>query len=78
MPVTYSDQSEGPSTRRANGEQWSEGDGGTGAAVTSSSQMTKAELAALAKERGLSTSGSKNDLIDRLAGVEGAGQRERP
>jgi hypothetical protein len=69
MPVRYSDQSAGPSTRRANGDEWAEGGGGTGAAVTSSSQMTKAELASLAKERGLSTSGSKADLIDRLSGV---------
>lgn len=72
MPVRYSDESAGPSTRRARGEQWSEG--GSGAAVTSSSQMTRAELAALAKERGLSTSGSKAQLLDRLSGVESASQ----
>ncbi len=75
MPVTYSDQSAGPSTRRAAGEQWSEGGGGTGAAVTSSSQMTKAELVALAKERGVATSGTKNELISRLGGVEGPARR---
>jgi hypothetical protein len=69
MPVTYSDESAGPSTRRAQGETWSEGGNGSGAAVTSSSQMTKAELQALAEERGLATSGTKQDLIDRLSGV---------
>ncbi len=48
------------------------GSSGGGTAATSSSQMSKAELAALAKQRGLSTSGSKSQLIDRLAGVEGS------
>ena len=48
------------------------GTGGTGAAVTSSSEMTKTELQELAAERGLATSGTKADLIDRLAGVEDA------
>jgi len=67
MPVRYSDQSAGPSTRRAEGVVWSAG--GESVAGTSSSQMSKAELAALAKERGLSTSGSKAQLIDRLSGV---------
>lgn len=45
------------------------GAGGSGAAVTSSSQMTKAELQALAEQRGLPTSGSKQELLDRLSGV---------
>ena len=43
------------------------GTGGSGAAVTSSSQMTKKELQDLAAERGLPTTGSKNDLLDRLS-----------
>lgn len=47
-----------------------EGSGGSGAAVTSSSQMTKAALQDLAASRGLPTSGSKADLIDRLSGNE--------
>ena len=42
---------------------------GSGAAATSSSQMTKAELQDLAVSRGLSTSGSKKQLLDRLSGV---------
>jgi hypothetical protein len=67
MPVRYSDQSAGPSTRRAVGEEW--GSSGSGAAATSSSQMTKAELVALARHWGLSGSGSKADLISRLSGV---------
>jgi hypothetical protein len=70
MPVRYSDQSAGPSTRRAYGEEW--GSSGLGFAVTSSSQMTKAALQDLAASRGLSTSGTKAQLIDRLAGVEGS------
>ncbi len=45
------------------------GGGGSGAAVTSSSQMTKAELQQLAEQSGLATSGTKQDLIDRLSGV---------
>lgn len=67
MPVTYSEQSAGPSTRRAHGQTWEHT--GTGAAATSSSEMSKAELQALAAERGLSTSGTKQQLIDRLSGV---------
>lgn len=67
MPVRYSGQSSGPSTRRARGNTWA--GGGETVAVTSSSQMSKAALVALAKERGLSASGSKKDLIYRLAGV---------
>lgn len=43
--------------------------GGSGAAVTSSSQMSKDELKALAESRGLPTSGTKADLLDRLSGV---------
>ena len=43
--------------------------GGTGSAAKSSSSMTKAELQDLAEQRGLSTSGSKADLIERLSGV---------
>lgn len=66
MPVRYSDESSGPSTRRAQGEQWGE-DVGAGASVTSSSQMTKRALQDLAASRGLPTSGSKADLIDRLS-----------
>lgn len=68
MPVRYSDISAGPSTRRATGDEW--GAEGSGAAVTSSSQMTKSALQQLAAERGLPTSGTKAQLIDRLAGVE--------
>lgn len=68
MPVSYSPESSGPSTRRWLDQEW--GSAGSGAAVTSSSQMTRAELVALAKERGLPTSGSKAQLIDRLAGLD--------
>jgi len=68
MPVRYSDQSAGPSTRRAEGVAPRESQ--ETVAVTSSSQMTKAELAALAKERGLSTSGTKKQLIERLSGLD--------
>lgn len=68
MPVRYSPWSSGPSTRRSEGREW--GSEGTGAAATSSSQMTKAALQRLAAERGLPTSGTKAQLIDRLAGVE--------
>jgi hypothetical protein len=68
MPVRYSDQSAGPSTRQAEGVATPEPR--QTQAVTSSSQMTRAPLAALAKERGLPTSGSKADLISRLAGVD--------
>ncbi len=68
MPVTYSDQSDGPSTRQANGDPLYEG--GETEAVLSSSNMSKAALKALAEERGLPTSGSKDDLISRLAGVD--------
>ncbi len=46
------------------------GSSGSGAAATSSSQMTKAELQQLAKERGLATSGSKDTLISRLGGLD--------
>lgn len=67
MPVRYSSESAGPSTRRAADQQW--GSEGSGAAVTSSSQMTKAALQQLAAERGLPTSGTKAQFIDRLAGV---------
>lgn len=67
MPVTYSDNSSGPSTRRWLDQEW--GEGGTTVAVTSSSQMSKAALQALAAERGLATSGSKADLIARLSGL---------
>lgn len=69
MPVQYTDDSAGPSTRRANGEDWG-GDGGSGFAAKSSSSMSKEELKELAEERGLPTSGTKDDLISRLAGVE--------
>ncbi len=48
------------------------GSSGSGAAATSSSQMSKSALQELAASRGLSTSGSKQQLIDRLAGVEGS------
>ena len=68
MPVRYSDQSAGPSTRRAEGVVPRESQ--ETVAVTSSSQMSKAALQALAAERGLSTSGTKQQLIDRLAGVD--------
>lgn len=67
MPVHYSEQSEGPSTRRWLDQEW--GEGGTTEAVTSSSQMTKGALQALAAERGLSTSGTKAQLIERLSGL---------
>ncbi len=69
MPVTYTEQSAGPSTRRAQGEDWG-GDGGAGYAVKSSSSMTKAELVELAKERGVPSTGSKNELISRLGGID--------
>lgn len=69
MPVRYSSLSAGPSTRRADGIEPAEGTG-SGAAVTSSSQMTRAELVALAKERGLATSGSKAQLLTRLSGID--------
>ena len=46
------------------------GSSGTGAAAKSSSTMTKNELVALAKERGVETSGTKNELISRLGGVD--------
>ncbi len=46
------------------------GSSGTGAAATSSSQMTKSELVALAKERGVATSGTKDELISRLGGID--------
>jgi hypothetical protein len=68
MPVTYSEQSAGPSTRAAGGVAPAESRPTT--AATSSSQMTRAALVALAKERGLSTSGTKRELISRLGGVE--------
>lgn len=68
MPVSYSEQSEGPSTRRWLDQEW--GSTGSGAAVTSSSQMSKGALQQLAAERGLPTSGTKAQLLDRLAGVE--------
>jgi hypothetical protein len=68
MPVTYSEESAGPSTRGLGGDGVSR----PTTAVTSSSQMTKAALQELAESRGLPTSGSKSDLIDRLAGVENA------
>jgi len=68
MAVQYTDDSAGPSTRRSSGETWAEGNGG-GTAATSSSEMTKAALQALAEERGLATSGTKQDLLDRLSGV---------
>lgn len=42
----------------------------SGAAATSSSQMTKQELQALAAERGLPTSGTKKQLIERLSGLD--------
>lgn len=61
MPVRYSAQSAGPSTRR-------------GRVVLGPEQlkdlayydMTKAELQAEAEERGLPKSGTKDDLIQRL------------
>jgi hypothetical protein len=68
MPVSYSDQSAGPSTRRANGVPVAESR--PTQAVTSSSQMSKAALQELASSRGLPTTGTKAQLIDRLAGVE--------
>ena len=46
------------------------GSEGSGAAATSSSQMTKKELQALAAERGLKTTGSKDELISRLGGID--------
>lgn len=67
MPVSYSDQSAGPSTRRAEGVVAPESR--PTAAVTSSSQMSKAELQALSEERGLPTSGTKKQLIERLSGL---------
>lgn len=67
MPVRYSDLSAGPMTRRADGVP-SPVSRET-VSVMSSSQMSKAALQALAAERGLATSGSKNQLLDRLSGV---------
>ncbi len=68
MPVTYTEESEGPSTRGLSGD----GESRPTTAATSSSQMTVAALRELAADRGLPTSGSKKQLIDRLAGVEGS------
>jgi hypothetical protein len=65
MPVTYTEESEGPSTRGLGG-----GESRPTTAATSSSQMKVSALRDLAAERGLPTSGSKQQLIDRLAGVE--------
>ena len=42
----------------------------SGTAATSSSQMSKQELQALAAERGLPTSGTKKQLIERLSGLD--------
>ncbi len=75
MPVTYSELSAGPSTRRANGDP--EPESRPTQASTSSSQMTVKALREFAASRGLPTSGSKKQLIDRLAGVEGAGSERR-
>jgi hypothetical protein len=68
MPVTYSEESAGPSTRGLDGSDESR----PTTAVTSSSQMKVSALRELAADRGLPTTGSKKDLIDRLAGVENA------
>lgn len=59
MPVRYSEHSRGPSTRRAVL---------TPAMVEDLAYYTwtKAELKAEAESRGLPTSGTKNDLIERL------------
>lgn len=63
MPVRYSLESSGPSTRRAQPA------GGTSAEFTlfDYAAMTKAQLRALAEERGAATSGTKDDLIARLS-----------
>lgn len=68
MPVRYSDESEGPSTRRWLDQEW--GESRPTAAVTSSSQMTKAALQQLAAERGLPTMGTKAQLLERLSGID--------
>jgi hypothetical protein len=81
MPVRYSEQSAGPMTRREEENPFlSDMIEYTSARIEypASSQasgvfnspgvMTKAELQALAVERGLSTSGTKADLIERLTG----------
>ncbi len=53
-------------------ERTSGGGNGSGAAAVSSSQMSKKALQQLAAARGLPTTGTKDQLIDRLAGVEGS------
>ena len=59
MPVSYSSHSAGPMTRRVvlGPEQMKD---------LAYYEMTKAELQAAAKARGLSTSGTKDALIQRL------------
>ena len=51
-------------------ERTNQGSNGSGVAAKSSSSMTKAELVELAKERGVDTSGTKNELISRLGGID--------
>lgn len=61
MPVRYSDQSSGPSTRRAKEDQPEE-------PIGDYSEYTKAELQEVAEALGLPTSGTKAVLIARLSG----------
>jgi hypothetical protein len=61
MPVRYSDQSAGPSTRRS-GE-----DSGFVDYDYDYSTFTKAELKAAAEEKGVSSLGTKAELIARMS-----------
>lgn len=59
MPVRYSNESSGPSTRQASGEQ-------PPRVVADLSTLTKAQLVAVAELRGVATSGTKAELLARL------------
>lgn len=60
MPVTYSTDSAGPSTRRSLTGVMS------APAYTDYETLTKAQLAAEAEARGLAKSGTKAELVARL------------
>jgi hypothetical protein len=63
MPVQYSKESDGPSTRRARGGGYITHEMAKDLAYYT---KTKAELQALLKHMGLPTSGTKDELIERL------------
>ena len=60
MPVRYSNESSGPSTRRVEMLE------PTVTVRTDFAKLTKAELVAVAELRGVATSGTKAELLARL------------